>query len=1545
MANAQPVKIELLMVDKLSPNMDKSQRKVKELQQNVAAANRDLENTEQISNRLTRSIGKLAAAFTIKEFVSEVAKVRGQFQQLEVAFTTMLQSEEKANALMMQLVRTAATTPFGLEDVAQGAKQLLAYGFEAERVNETLIRLGDIAAGLSVPLNDLVYLYGTTMAQGRLYTQDLNQFTNRGLPMISELAKQFGVAEDKVRELVEAGKVGFPEVQKVIESLTNEGGKFGGLMAEQSKTIVGQIANIEDSISIAFNKLGQQSEGVINTTLSGISYVVEHYERFGRILLAMVATYGTYRAAVMLTAAAKGWATAAEALHYNWLVLVERAQKALNATMLANPYVLVATMLAGVVATMVSAKTETERLQDADEAYEAQKQKVIEAEEAHKRRLEELCQIAGDEALSTDTRREALNKLEQKYPNIFAKYDTEYAKLKNIKKIKEEIALLDGQKSLANPKNEVKTINDRIKTLEKKKSTEYWEESDRNGSMTKRGGLTKGEEAELKTLYGKRNNLTGQIRKSQVNAYFEKLTGVSNDTLEKEIKRRENLLAAMKVNGKKYGKIIQGSKSLTGIYSNDELQYQLNKLVAERNRRNAKRDNSAAWGAQAKKNYEQALKNYNNFVRSKSNKLTKEEYEKQAKELKDDLDQKKKEYDKTKPAKNADAKKTDKKKLKEEAEAERRRQMAEKMKQELVDLQRSNDSAEIETMQEGLQKKLREIENGYQARKNAIDKQESNWKRDNKKAKSAVGKDGLTAEQAEALQKARSQAAVIRKKEIADANREARKEEISAMVDYLKEYGSFHQQKLALAEEYAQKIAEVDASSVSNAAKAWQKRQLLKEQQKKNSSLSFESISRGIDWHVLFSGVGNLAKEMMVPMLEQLRAYVNTDEYKNADADTQQKVTALLQEIRKYVGTDQSITWRTLDEAVKRFTDSVAVYDRAVKAEEDAINARNEGKRKLDAGEITNDEYKALENKAQELGDATVKAHESMEDFGAALNRTSDEVANFTSGLTTALNNAKGWQGVEGFNGLQQQVGAIDNLKGTLDAILPQMGEGMAKEIGSTLSSTMGTTLSSIGGGISSLLSSGLGSVIGIVAQIPRLILDLVSGIKGFVTGVLNSITELVSLRWIDDLVVSILDAVGNLINAIFDLPENLFHVLEHIVVNGVGGLLDSVLGRVGNILTLGLLSSSGPSDWFTNSNEKEVAEAIDRLTKRNELLEQAIEDLTDEMKTARGSTAIRISNDAERLQRETNDNYKDIARKQAGYHSAHHSWDYYWKGYSDEQIKRLSEQIGRKWDGNIWGLSPEEMKVLRSNVDMWEQIIKTGKGGYGERVAEKLNAYIEQAGKLQEITDTLYENLTTTTKKNVFDDFLDSLYALANGSEDVFDDIAENWQAMVNKMTINNLVGAKFQKNLEVWYEELAKLNKARTNGEITDAEYRKRLDELKKEYDNYVNSAKSDIEQLRNAGIINSVDKNGGTTQSGKAGAFTTMSQDQATKLEGLFVSGQMHWASIDDRVEDVAAKMSAAQEHLRKIELNTGSSAQSLKDIKEEMRKITRDGVKVK
>jgi tape measure domain-containing protein len=782
MSNGKTVAIEIELLDRISGGLDRINKKMDALKGSSAEAKKGLSGLENMSDRLKQSLMGLGMAFSMKGLVAEVANVRGQFQQLEVAFNTMLGSADKADALMAQLVRTAATTPFDLEGVAQGAKQLLAYGMEAEKVNETLIRLGDIAAGLSMPLNDLVYLYGTTMAQGRLYTQDLNQFTGRGIPMIQELAKVFGVAESKVKDLVEAGRVGFPEVQKVIENLTGEGSKFGGLMEEQSKTISGQIRNIKDDIASMFNDMGKQSEGVINTTLSGVTYIVEHYEQMGRVLMGLVATYGTYRTACMTVAAVHslitvgiGGMTAAEAIHYGWIVMVEKAQKLLNATMLSNPYVLVATAIAGVVAMMISMKTETELIKAADEAYEAQKQKVIEAEEEHKRKMEELCSIAGDEALSTDTRREALNRLEQKYPSIFAKYDTEYEKLRNIKKIKQEIAELEAGQSIAKPKNELGNVNKRIKELEAKQKTERWKMS--YGSLHRVGGLSREEEAELKSLQQRQQNLNKQVRKDAVNAYFEDLTGVSNNDLKKQIKERENLMARMKMSGRKYGYTTNDGKNIRGTYTMDELQYQLNKLRSERNRRNEPRRSSSDWGAADKKAYQAALKEYNDFVRNGSNNLTKEEYDKKAKELKEKTELAKKEYDSRKAGTDKDSDRAEKDAAKAEAAEERRKQVKEKVGQELVALQRKNDKEEIDTMQEGLEKKLRQIENDYQAQKDAIDKQETAWKRDNKKAGIATEANGLTKEQTDAIKEANALNEKSRSKAIEDANKEALKEE------------------------------------------------------------------------------------------------------------------------------------------------------------------------------------------------------------------------------------------------------------------------------------------------------------------------------------------------------------------------------------------------------------------------------------------------------------------------------------------------------------------------------------------------------------------------------------------------------------------------------------------------------------------------------------------------------------------------------------------------------------------------------------------------
>lgn len=254
-------------------------------------------------SNIKRAALSLSAGWSAQSFVRGIVQVRGEFEKLEVAMNTMLQSKERADALMTQMVRTAATTPFGLQEVASGAKQLLAYGMASEEVNGTLIKLGDIAAGLSIPLGDIIYLYGTTMAQGRIYTQDLNQFTNRGIPMLKELASQFGVAESKVKKLVEEGKVGFPEVKKAIDSMTGAGGKFGGLMEAQSKTIAGQISNLEDQLDTIFNSIGKSNEGIISSALSSTQTLLDNWQSVGTAIMTVVATFGAYKAALIATSA------------------------------------------------------------------------------------------------------------------------------------------------------------------------------------------------------------------------------------------------------------------------------------------------------------------------------------------------------------------------------------------------------------------------------------------------------------------------------------------------------------------------------------------------------------------------------------------------------------------------------------------------------------------------------------------------------------------------------------------------------------------------------------------------------------------------------------------------------------------------------------------------------------------------------------------------------------------------------------------------------------------------------------------------------------------------------------------------------------------------------------------------------------------------------------------------------------------------------------------------------------------------------------------
>lgn len=988
----------------------------------------DVTNAGNVLDGTLGNVAKTAAsigmAFTAQSLIRQIINIRGEFQQLEVAFETMLGSEEKAVQLMDQLVDTAAKTPFDLQGIADGARRLLAYGENVENINDDLIRLGNIAAGLSQPLGDIVYLYGTTMTQGRLYTQDLNQFTGRGIPMIRELAQILGVAENKVRELVEEGKVGFPEVQKVIQNLTNEGGMFYNLMEEQSKTITGQISNIQDALSSMFNTIGNQSEGVINDSLDVVSSLIENYEQVGRVLMGLVATYGVYRTACMAVAAAQGLQamgvgtlTAAEAIHYGWLVVVEKAQKLLNATMLANPYVLIATLLAGVTAALLSMKTETERMKEAEEEYQAQKQKTIEAEDEHKRKIEELCSIASNEAVATDTRREALNKLEMKYPDIFAKYDTEYEKLKNIKQIKEEIAQLEAQESITNPKTELKDVEARIKELEGKTkwATQYYQDSygQHRARNVLKSARSRDEEAELQNLYNKRKALSEQIRKNDVNAYFENLTGVSNETIEKQIKQRETLLAQMQLQEAKYGKITQGNAALTGSFSRDELQYQLNKLRAEQNKRNLPTDSSAEWGAAAKSAYEKALKEYNDFLNETGNQLTHEEYERKAKELKEALDATKKAYDATKPASDKDAQKQDKQAEKDAKEAERRADKARKLGEELVKIEEETKAAEIEAMKEGLAKKLAMIDLEYTTQKNKLDKQETDWKRENKEAGISVNENGLTTEQFDALNKARQQNAENQKKATAKALKEDADAKAEAMNNYLIQYGSFQEKVLALTEEYNRKITDATTEGA--------KLSLRKELENAIKDAKFENLKDSINWDGVFGNLGEQSISSLQYALDKVKAYFesNKGSMKFIEIkDIQEAISKMENEIASrnpFVALHKSIQdigdaktefttalqeWHTAQEAL---TTAQQEYNAAL-AEEQALRGQiNRGELSAESEEYAKSEERLSEAK-KNLADATTR---NMQAEQQALNAR-NSITNSYKSFATQLRNVGG---------------------------------------------------------------------------------------------------------------------------------------------------------------------------------------------------------------------------------------------------------------------------------------------------------------------------------------------------------------------------------------------------------------------------------------------------------------------------------------------------------------------------------------------------------
>lgn len=762
----------------------------------------------------------------------------------------------------------------------------------------------------------------------------------------------------------------------------------------------------------------------------------------------------------------------------------------------------------------------------------------------------------------------------------------------------------------------------------------------------------------------------------------------------------------------------------------------------------------------------------------------------------------------------------ERKRRQEEAEKllKQQEQLSEQLAEELLSLHRQNQQDEINLMREGTEKKLKQIDLDYQKQIDAIRKQEEEW--------SKAGNGKLTDKQAQKISEAYTNAESMRDKDISDVTEGQLKAEQQALNDYLKEYGTFQQQKLAIAQEYAEKIRKAQEENGVNSA---QVKLLEKQRDVAIQNKETEAIKANIDWVTVFGEFGSMFSDMIKPALDEAKKYVRTDKFKNSDQASQKSLIDAISQMEKSLGGTSGVNFKKLGEDVKAYQI----------AEQNRISAIGIETAALERLKKSQDDY----TKAQKGG-------------------TESEKQAAANALETARQNADI---------------ASANVKTQTD--IANQAQRNVTDTATILKASMENLL----GGLQQISSGGLyNAYSGIIKT--------VNGFKDVIGKTSESLKEVPIVGWIlsiidvlkdglSDLVGGLLDAVLNAVSGIIGdvLSGDLFVTIGKSLRNGIGNILNAIsFGGFNSLFGIG-------------GNAKEVQETIDRLTDRNGTLQTAIEDLTDEMKASKGMKSVESYREAVKYQEEVNKNYLQIAKEQAGYHKSHGSWQHYLK-WTDEMLEHARKATGMQdFSGtdSLWNLTPEQMKALRSDVWLWDIMESSGKGGYGERVTDKLDDYIEQAGKLEELTDSLYEGLIGMSFDSMYDSFISSLMDMEKSAEDFADDISKYFmQAM-----LSNAIGEQFSDKLRTWYDKFGEAMK--DDGTLDNNERKELMDE----YMGYVDEAMKLRDELAAATGYDKISQES-YSQSSSSRGFQAMSQDTDEELNGRFTALQIAGEEIKNQ-----------------------------------------------
>ena len=689
------------------------------------------ETNKGIAISWKKALAVIGGAGVLKALGSEIIRVRGEFQAADTAIQTLLGSKEKADVLMKQVREYAKISPLEFSDVTKATQMMLGFNIEAEKVPRYLQAIGDVSMGDTQRFSSLTLAFSQMSAAGKLMGQDLNQMINAGFNPLQQISEKTGKSIATLKEEMSKGAISAEMVQQAFIDATSAGGKFYNMSENASKTINGQLSMMQDAMDAAFNELGQKSEGVIMDGIQMTTSLIENYETVGKVLVGLVTTYGAYRTAVMLAIMATSKHTIAEVALTNARVLARKAQLALNAAMLTNPYVLLATAVIGLGAAMWAFHDSTTAAEKAQKRFDEQKKQSIKKEQEHKQRLEELISTLQNEYTSSMDRVKAMDAIKNEYPALFQKYIDEKGHIRDLialwKEYNEEAGKRNVEENKINYNNSKKLIDEyeQVIGLWKRFGEDpNFHKNSLNESEKQLADKYKNET--LSTLKSKldeeRNvlrNYQKEVRSDELAQWQLDLKKNTDVQLKVELDEMKRLQQARKNN--KWYSLNVGVGSLKGATTESELQNRIDILESELKSRKTstyQEDYEAA-----KKAWEDAKKKLSEIEKDKS-KFTSKQYE-EAKERKETAEKKYKDLGGitgSSLTKQENQAKKETEKLRKQQEgirsqndkiSEIERKQAIQRKRQAEDMEMEISQSEIDAMTEGAEKKRmqRELDN------------------------------------------------------------------------------------------------------------------------------------------------------------------------------------------------------------------------------------------------------------------------------------------------------------------------------------------------------------------------------------------------------------------------------------------------------------------------------------------------------------------------------------------------------------------------------------------------------------------------------------------------------------------------------------------------------------------------------------------------------------------------------------------------------------------------------------------------------------------